>query len=560
MKTITIKDTNFVIKIPYDITLVNLIKISFSGRKWNPDFKTWQAPISEKNISAALQLATYQGFIISPATMIEIGIWKKKLNIQNEKANEMVEMSKAVDADIEIPIKSNDKLFPFQKAGVQFIEKTGGRVLIADEPGCGKTLQAIAWCQLHFEKRPILVICPKTLMINWKIEFTKWVGIKSYIIISKDNEYQLPTTTYEAYIINYDIVEKQKNLLKKIDPKIIILDESTAIKNPKAKRTKAINEIVKDCPHILALTGTPTLNSRPIEIYNTLKILSPQNFGNYWEFASRYCGLTRTRWGVNVSGATNIQELAEKLRSTVMIRRLKKDVLKELPDKMRIIVPQEINMKEYKRIEDDLINYLIEEKNKSKLQAEKINLVSQLSRIEYLKQETVKAKLPLFIEWVKTMDLSKLVIFCHHREFIDQLMIELSEFNPVKLMGGMSSEEKQKSIESFQNDKNYRLFIGSITSAGMGITLTAASHLAFLELMFVPALHDQAEDRILRIGQKNACSIYYFIGEGTIEQEIYDLLQSKRKIFRELMQDKNNVIENTDTNILNDLVNKLVNR
>ncbi len=558
MKTITIKNTNFVIKIPYDISLVNLIKISFSGRKWNPDFKTWQAPINEKNISATYQLATYQGFTISSETEKEIEYWKRKLNIQHEKDNEMLGMSKAIDSNIEIP-KLKGELFPFQKAGVQFIEKTGGKTLIADEPGCGKTLQAIAWCQLHPDKRPILVICPATLKINWQREFEKWTDIKAYIISSKDNEYQLPTT-YEVYIVNYDIVEKQKNLLKKIDSKVIILDESTAIKNPKAKRTKAINEIVKDCPHILALTGTPTLNSRPIEIYNTLKILSPQNYGNYWDFASRYCGLTRTRWGVDVSGATNIQELSEKLRSTVMIRRLKKDVLKELPDKMRIIVPQEINMKEYKRIEDDLINYLIEEKNKSKLQAEKINLVSQLSRIEYLKQETVKAKLPIFIEWVKTMDLSKLVIFCHHREFIDQLMIELSEFNPVKLMGGMSSEEKQKSIESFQNDKNCRLFIGSITSAGMGITLTEASHLAFLELMFVPALHDQAEDRILRIGQKNACSIYYFIGEGTIEQEIYDLLQSKRKIFQELMQDKNNVIENTDTNILNDLVNKLVNR
>ncbi len=555
MKTITIKDTNFIIKIPYDITLVNLIKISFSGRKWDPDFKVWQAPITEKNIAASLQLATYQGFTIPPKTIKEIEYWKSKLNIQHKKENEMVELSKATTANIEIP-KLKGELFPFQKAGVQFIEKTQGKALIADEMGLGKTVQAIAWTLLHPGKRPILVVCPATLKINWQREFEKWSDIKAYIISSKDNEYQLPTT-YEAYIINYDIVKKKKELLQKMKFKIIVLDECHFCKNPKSQRTQSIIEITKNIPYILELTGTPILN-RPMEIFPLLKILGFKM--GYWDFGKQFCNMQKTRWGMDVSGASNIDKLAIELRSTFMLRREKKDVLKELPDKTRIVIPQEIDMIEYKKVEDDLISYLMEEKNKSRLQAEKINQVAQLAQVEYCKQEVVKAKLPLFIEWVKTMNLNKLVIFCHHREFLDQLMIELAEFNPVKLMGGMSSEEKQKSIESFQNDKNCRLFIGSITSAGMGITLTEASHLAFLELMFVPALHDQAEDRILRIGQKNACSIYYFIGEGTIEQEMYDLLQSKRKIFQELMQDKNNVIENTDTNILNDLVNKLVNR
>ncbi len=560
MKTISIKNNQFIIQIPYDITLVNLIKTSFSSRKWDSNSKCWVATINEKNILATDYLSQKHGFSLSLDTQKQIEKCRKELEVNKEKDNQIIKLSKATEANIEIP-KLKGEIYPFQKAGVLFIEKTNGRALLGDEPGLGKTIQTISWCQLHLDKIPILVVCPKTLMLNWQIEFKKWANRNSFLISSKDNEYQLPTT-YDIYIINYAIVEKQKGLLQKMKFQIVILDESTAIKNIKAKRTKAINEFVKDIPYILALTGTPTLNSRPIELYTTLKILSPQNFGNYWEFARRYCNMTRTRWGMDVSGASNIDELSNKLRSTVMIRREKKDVLKELPDKTRIVIPQVIDLKEYKKIEEDLIKYLIEEKNKSELQAERISQVEQLAKIEYLKQEAVKAKLPLFMEWCKDFmeNGEKLVIFLHHRLFIEKLMLELKEFNPVKIMGGMSSEEKQKSIDNFQNDSRCKIFIGSITSAGMGITLTAASHLVFLELMFVPALHDQAEDRILRIGQKNACTIYYFIGEDTVEQKIYDLLQSKRKIFQELMQDKNTVIENTDTNILNDLIEKLINK
>lgn len=558
MKTIKIINNQLIIQIPYDIGLVNLIKTSFSPRFWDSNMKTWKAPINEKNILATYSLATYHQFIVSPETIQEIEKYKTIFDEQRKVADVKIAASKAIDANIEIPSSLKGELFPFQKAGVQFIENTNGRTLISDSMGLGKSVQSIAWTLLHPEKVPILVICPATLKVNWQREFEKWTSVKSYIINSKDTNLRC-IKGIDAYIINYDIVEKMKDLLIKMNFQIIIMDECSAIKNVKAKRTKAINELVKGVPHILALSGTPLLN-RPIEMYTTLKLLSPLNFGNYFEYASRFCGMHRTRWGLDVSGATNIQELSNKLRSTVMIRREKKDVLTELPDKTRVIVPQICDLKEYKKVENDLVNYLIETKNKTRLSAEKINQVEQLAKIEYLKQEAVKTKIPLFIEWCKDFmeNDEKLVIFAHHRSFIEKLMLELKEYNPVKIMGGMSSEEKQKSIDSFQNDKNCKMFIGSITSAGMGITLTTASHLVFLELMFVPALHDQAEDRILRIGQKNACTIYYFIAEDTIERDIYNLIQEKRKVFVGLMQDKHVIEENTDSNILNDLINKLV--
>ena len=556
MKIISIKDNKLIIKIPYDISLVNLIKISFSGRKWNSDTKVWECPVNERNILAVYSLTEYNDFTVFPEAMLEIEKYKGQFEVQKVENEKKIAASKAIDADIEIPSLKGE-LYPFQKAGVQFIENTGGRTLLADSMGIGKSFQSIAWCQLHPNRRPILVICPATLKLNWKREFEKWTDIKSYVISSQDLKYQLPTT-YPAYIINYDIVEKAKDLLSKMKFQILILDECTAIKNPKAKRSKGVNELAKSIPHILALSGTPILN-RPVEIFNVLKMLAPANFGNYFDFVTRYCGANYGRYGLNVSGATNIQELSDKLRSTVMIRREKKDVLTELPDKTRVVVPQICDLKEYNRVENDLKKYLIESKNKTKLAAERIYKVEQLAKIEYCKQEAVKAKLPLFTEWSKDFieENGKLVIFAHHKEFVEKLMLELKEYNPVKIVGGMGIEDKQFSIDAFQNNSNCKVIICSLKAAGVGITLTASSYVAFLELGWTPGEHDQAEDRLHRIGQKDNVTCFYFLVEGTIEEMIYNLIQEKRKVFTQLMQDKNIVSEET-TNVFDNLVNILV--
>jgi len=558
MKTIHIKDNILIIKIPYDINLVSLIKTSFSGRSWDSNLKVWKCPVNEKNLIATYSMIENHDFTVFPEMMIELEKYKGQFEIQKVENEKKIAASKAIDANIEIP-NLKGELFPFQKAGVQFIENTNGKTLIADEMGLGKTLQSIAYCQLHAEKRPILVICPATLKLNWQREFRKWTNIKSYVINSQDLKYQLPI--YEAYIINYDIVGKMETLLNKMKFQVMILDEAHYLKNPKALRSKAINGLNKNIPHILALTGTPILN-RPVEIFNILKMLSPQNFGNYFDFVKRYCGATYGKWGLDVSGATNIQELSDKLRATVMIRREKKDVLAELPDKTRVVVPQICDLKAYKKVEDDLINYLIESKNKSKLAAEKISQVEQLAKVEYAKQEAVKAKLPLFIEWSKDFieENGKLVIFAHHKEFVEKLMFELKDYNPVKIVGGMEIEDKQSSIDAFQNNKECKVIICSLKAAGVGITLVASSYVAFLELGWTPGEHDQAEDRLHRIGQKDNVTCYYFLAENTIEETIYDLLQKKRDIFQKLMQDQHTIIGTLDNNILNDLTNKIVNK
>src|SRR4030042_7112516 len=158
MKTISIKDNKLIIQIPYDINLVNLIKVSFSGRKWNSNTKVWECPVNERNILATYSLTEYNDFTIFPEDMLEIEKYKGQFEVQKVENEKKIAASKAIDANIEIPSLKGE-LYPFQKAGVQFIENTNGRTLIADEMGIGKSFQSIAWCQLHPDKRPILIIC-----------------------------------------------------------------------------------------------------------------------------------------------------------------------------------------------------------------------------------------------------------------------------------------------------------------------------------------------------------------------------------------------------------------
>ncbi len=279
MKTISIKNNQFIIKIPYDITLVNLIKTSFSSRKWDSNSKCWVATINEKNILATDYLSQKHGFSLSLDTQKQIEKCRKELEVNKEKDNQIIKLSKATEASIEIP-KLKGEIYPFQKAGVLFMEKLNGRVLLADEMGLGKSLQAIASTLLHPDKRPILVICPATLKINWQREFEKWSDIKTYIISS--NVSYLPAT-YEAYIINYDIVEKQKELLQKMNFQILVLDEchfcfdgGTLITTNKGQIP--IKEIVEKQLKVSVLSCN--LSNNMLEwkyITNWFKINSPNN-------------------------------------------------------------------------------------------------------------------------------------------------------------------------------------------------------------------------------------------------------------------------------------------
>jgi len=231
-----------------------------------------------------------------------------------------------------------------------------------------------------------------------------------------------------------------------------------------------------------------------------------------------------------------------------MLRRLKKDVLTELPEKTFSFVPMELsNKKEYESAENDFIAWVRREKGDEK--AERIQRVEALAKFEGLKQLATKGKLNQVKEWIKDFleTDNKLVVFCTHTFVVDELMKEFS--CAVKIDG--STNDRQKPVDAFQNDSKTRLFVGNIISASEGITLTASSNVAIIELPWSPSKVDQASDRCHRITQKDNVTVYYLLAQNTVEERIAKLLDKKRKMVNSVM----NGTETEQSELLLELIN-----
>jgi len=501
------------ISFPYNVTDLDLVR-SLAGRRYNADDKCWTVPVSTE----AIESLKGWGFVIDPR--LDVFLQKKKISVNDV-------------AEIEVP-GLRGQLFPFQKKGVAFIENRNGCALIADEMGTGKTVQALAYLQLHPELRPALIVVPASLKLNWKREAEYWMPDPKVEILSGTSMHKL---TGEIIVINYDILADWLPTLKALESKVLIIDESHMIKSSKARRTKAVKQLAKGIPHRIGLSGTPIVN-RPIEARNAINIIDSSLFPNGWDFVHRYCDAKQNRYGWDFSGASNTQELHEKLVNSIMIRRKKSDVLTDLPDKIRSFIPIELdNETDYSKAEADFVSFV--RKTKGQAAADRASNAATLAEIEGLKQLAVTGKLKECINWITDfieVD-GKLVVFATHRFVIDAL-IEAFPGISVKIDGGVTGEDRQKAVDDFQNNSNIRLFVGNIQAAGVGITLTAASNVAFLELPWTPGALVQAEDRCHRIGQKCSVNIHYLLASGTIEEKIAALIDKKRRVLDAVLDGK----------------------
>jgi len=504
------KSGDFIIKIvfPFNRELLEKIR-TLEGRRYNPDEKYWIAPLCVENAEA---LRSW-GFYIDP-----------KIQKYLEKAR--INIDELDDSGLEIP-GLGMKLFPYQKKGVAFIEAKGGRALIADEMGLGKTAEALAWLHLHPENRPAIIVVPASLKLNWLREIQLWMrGPGLTEILNGTTPYEIEG---DIVIINYDILAYWVDALCSMVPSVIIADEVHFVKNNSAKRTKAMKKLAKYAKHFIALSGTPIVN-RPVEFLNAIMMIDRTLFPNSWHYLNKYCGARHNGFGWDFTGATKTEELHDILIKSIMIRRLKKDVLKELPDKTRSFVPMELtNMDIYSLAEVNFIRFVAIQKGPEA--AARASAAQALAEIEGLKQLAVKGKMDQAVEWIRNFldNDQKLVVMAVHKFVIDRLMEEFAGI-AVKVDGSVSGQNRQSAVDLFQEDPSIRLFIGNIKAAGVGLTLTASSSVAFLELPWTPGDLTQAEDRVHRIGQKDAVNIYYLLAQDTIEEKIAKLLDKKRKV------------------------------
>ena len=506
--------------------------IKSCGFRWNPNLKRWETTdikVVEKLINVLSNEPSEHG--ISPEV-------KEIIKERKQKMENVLQKSMSATSDISIPSPSGLVYMPFHKAGVDFINQQKN-VLVADEMGLGKTIQAIGYINLNPEVRTVLIICPASLKFNWKSELQKWL-VRPYSVDIL-NGHGLTDIT----ITNYESVKKYFSELTSQKWDLLVLDESHYIKNYKAQRTQYITGFYEDkknktgwvtglkdyAKQKILLTGTPILN-RPMELFTQLKVLGNEMGKNPFGFRDRY--VETDRWGGD-RGTKNLEELQMRLRTTCMIRREKKDVLLELPDKLRqvITLPTDVLSETDREESRKIVNYLSESWDIATQKLTKSEFdFEEISKIRH--KQSVK-KIPYVLEHLENVleNEDKIVVFAHHHDVIDAIYEKFKNISVVGT-GNETLKERDEAVTRFQNDPNVKLFIGSIQAMGVGITLTSASTVIFAEIEWRPGDLSQAEDRLHRIGQKSTVLVQYLVVNDSIDSYMINKILEKMGIIEQI--------------------------
>lgn len=408
----------------------------------------------------------------------------------------------------------------------------------------------------------VLIICPATLKLNWFNELSKWLVRKFSIGIADSKCW--PST--DIVIINFDVLVKWPKKLSTFWD-LVVIDEAQRVKNRKAKRTIAVfgyQPGKKEDPSLarapiparrkICLTGTPIENN-PDEAWTLLNFLDPERWPKYWSFVSKYCGIENNGFGVKVGNGRNLDQLQRTLRETIMIRRLKCDVLKELPPKTRTIVYMdasaypEILLRERGEISEvEEIEFEAELAKCSdddatfEQAAKKLHHAandSRMAMIATLRHDTALAKVTKLglsdIIAEEARELGKLIVFAHHKDVLDELQKGFEPHEVVRIDGGVDPNLRQGIVDAFQKDPRVVCFLGSIRACGEGITLTAASNVYFVEEDWTPGRMCQAEDRAHRIGQKDSVNVKHFVVNGSLDARMVQTIVRKQEIIDKAM-------------------------
>lgn len=483
---------------------------------------------------------------------------------EGKAKQEAIALSKAADVTREFNVAAPQGLsyLPYQKAGIDYALSRNG-TLIADEMGLGKTIQAIGVINGDESIKSAVIVTPYSLKINWINELKKWL-IRDMSIGMTNGD--CPDT--DIVIVNFDGLRKHLKSLCKRKWDLIVIDECHMIKNPLTKRSKNVKALADRAKKRIAMSGSPIPN-RPIELWPILQIIDAKTWdppgrvkrekqyvnvsegegAGFWSYAKKYCDAHANNYGWDYSGASNLDQLHDQLRSSCMIRRLKSDVLKDLPAKRRQLVEiprdktfDEIDKEFNKHYGEDIydaeaaaeIARVTDDEIAYKNAVRKLDDAQKISfnKLSAARHKLGLAKVAYAIEHVKELleNTDKVVVFAHHHDVIRQLVDGLSDHGAVELTGNTEVETRQRRIEKFQNDPSCRVFVGSIGAAGVGITLTASSTVVFVELDWVPGNVSQAEDRTHRIGQHQSVLIQHLVIAGTVDSKLTKILMAKQSI------------------------------
>lgn len=542
----------------YDGQLIQRIK-NLPQRQYDGESKTWSVPLHAGSIEAVINFALENAYDIDEAV-------EQQISTVLTDITDLIELSHAKDGDYQIDLPPGLELYPFQRIGVQYAERVKN-VLIADQMGLGKTVQGLLAVGVA-NAFPAVIVCPASIKTHWTREARKWLPGKKIGLLASQNKNgnrlidANGKSLFDLLVVNYDVLKGWTDAIIEINPKAVIADECHKVKTHTSQRHKALRTILEGVPGVrkIFLSGTPVVN-RPMEFWSLIDLLG---------YGAEMGGLREYKYRYDTDWRPNLEELNQRARSRFMIRRLKADVLPELPDKQRITMPVEIdNRKEYTQAEQDIAGYFAqksvedesysEQKLKFTVEAiqeglsgdemnrfvrERMNVIygaaftqayaiaarnEELLRWEALKQLAVKGKMAAVEAWIDEFLESdeKLVIFATHTHVVERLA---RRYNAPFIRGDVKPEHRMPLVDRFQTDPNCRVIVGNINAMGEGLTLTAASNVVFVEFGWNPKDHDQAEDRLHRIGQRDAVTVWNLCAEATIDEELADMIERKRLI------------------------------
>jgi len=455
------------------------------------------------------------------------------------------------------------KLRSFQRKAFDFAISTQveGRFLLADEMGLGKTVTSLAIMLRYQHEWPLLILCPASLRYNWPTEIERFAptipSSAIYVVSGMDDAaFEKRRTSLKVVVATYSLLQQRStaaHALQQMQFQCIIADESHNLKERTSQRCQLAMPLLQKAKRLIFISGTPAL-ARPVELWPQISCLSPAEFGSYDKFTRMYCDARRGRFGWDVKGISNADELHSKL-SKIMVRRLKSQVLAELPAKQRTIFAIKVlgNSEPVKKCRDIM-------KNLKEARVAASDVLDSSSHFEARRllmaayQASGIAKAPAVadyvVDWLRGSGTQKLLVFGHHTEVLNILELALSKqlkgVGHIRIDGATPPAERTKSVKAFQTSPKIRVALLSVTAAGVGLTLTAASTVVFSELHWTPGVLAQAEDRCHRIGQVNSVNIIYCVCKDedvSIDMTIWKMLSRKVGNLGRLMDGKVSCIQ-----------------
>lgn len=528
-----ISTSRFEVHVGYNAQLIEIFK-SIPSSQYRSNDRIWTFDLTDHDSLIQKSKSLAPGVVVTPLPAWILSTFRKfkTENLEN------IDIS-----SVETHLCS--QLMPFQKTGVQYAVSRGGRVLIADDMGLGKTVQALGIASYYARAWPLLIVSPSSMRFAWEAAVRRWlpsVDPQDISVITSGKDFIGKSS---VIIFSYDLLSKKKEELLKKNFQLLILDESHMIKDSRSARCKAVEPLAMNTKYLILLSGTPAL-SRPIELYSQIHALQPRLFRNASEFGYRYCdGKVKQIGAIEIpdfSGSSHMTELSLLLQQVCMIRRLKQDVLTQLPSKQRTMVvldPSGVasNSREMK------------EKKKEYERSETKGMEKKACLLEWF-HASAEAKLKAVQDYLKDLLLAdrKFIVFCHHQTMLlgVQSMLEKQGVGYIKVDGSVDSQARKSLVDSFQTKDSVKVAVLSITAASCGLTLTAAQLVVFAELFWNPGVLCQAEDRAHRIGQTDSVVVQYLVARGTVDDTLWPMIQNKLVVLNKAGLSKDN-FEDSET-------------